>query len=37
MKRAVKARQKARQVGAGVVEWKDGHVVEEWQNTSAGE
>ncbi len=38
MKRAAaKARQKARQVGAGVVLWKDGQVVEERQNTSAGE
>lgn len=38
MKRAAaKARQKAKQVGAGVVLWKDGQVVEEWQNTSAGE
>lgn len=38
MKRAaVKARQKAKQVGGGVVLWKDGKVVEERQNTSAGE
>jgi LDH2 family malate/lactate/ureidoglycolate dehydrogenase len=38
MKRAAaKARQKAKQVGVGVVLWKDGQVVEEWQNTSAGE
>lgn len=38
MKRAAaKARQKANQVGAGVVLWKDGQVVEERQNTSAGE
>lgn len=38
MKRAAqKARQRAKQVGAGVVVWKDGHVVEERQNPSAGE
>lgn len=38
MKRAaVKARQKASQVGAGVMLWKDGQVVEERQNTSTGE
>lgn len=38
MKRAAaKARQKAKQVGAGVVLWKDGQVVEERKNTSAGE
>ena len=38
MKRAAaKARQKAHQAGAGVVLWKDGHVVEERQITSAGE
>ncbi|KGO33048.1 MAG: hypothetical protein WBN83_09600 [Desulfoprunum sp.] len=38
MKRAAaKARQRAKQVGAGVVVWKDGHVVEERQNTLAGE
>ena len=38
MKRAaVKARQKARQVGAGVVVWKDGRVVEDRQNTLTGE
>jgi tRNA(Arg) A34 adenosine deaminase TadA len=38
MKRAAaKARQRAKQVGAGVVVWKDGRVVEERQNTSAGE
>ena len=38
MKRAAaNARQKAKQVGAGVVLWKDGQVVEERQNTSAGE
>ncbi|QBQ56103.1 hypothetical protein [Nitrosococcus wardiae] len=33
MKRAAeKARQRAREVGAGVVVWKDGHIVEERQN-----
>ena len=38
MKRAAaKARQKASQVGAGIVLWKDGRVVEERQNSSAGE
>ena len=38
MKRAAqKARQRAKQVGAGVVVWKDGQVVEDRQNTSAGE
>ena len=38
MKRAAaKARQKANQAGAGVVLWKDGQVVEERRNTSAGE
>ena len=38
MKRAAaKARQKARQVGAGVVVWKDGRVVEERQTTLSGE
>ena len=38
MKRgAVKARQKARQVGASVVVWKDGRVVEDRQNTLTGE
>lgn len=38
MKRAAqKARQRAKQVGAGVVVWKDGHVVEERQNLSASE
>jgi tRNA(Arg) A34 adenosine deaminase TadA len=38
MKRAAaKARQKAKQVGAGVVLWKDGQVVEERQNSSADE
>jgi hypothetical protein len=38
MKRAaVKARQKARQAGVGVVVWKDGQVVEERQNSSADE
>lgn len=38
MKRAAaKARQRAKQVGAGVVVWKDGHVVEERENTAAGE
>lgn len=38
MKRAAaKARQRAKQVGTGVVVWKDGHVVEERQNTSVGE
>lgn len=38
MKRAAqKARQRARQVGTGVVVWKDGHVVEERQNISAGD
>lgn len=37
MKRAAqKAQQRAKQVGAGVVVWKDGHVVEERQNTLAG-
>lgn len=34
---AAKARQKAKQVGAGVVLWKDGQIVEERQNTSVGE
>ncbi len=34
---AAKARQRAKQVGTGVVVWKDGHVVEERQNTSVGE
>ncbi|WP_035256130.1 hypothetical protein [Desulfatirhabdium butyrativorans] len=34
---AQKARQRAKLVGAGVVLWKDGQVVEERQNTSAGE
>lgn len=34
---AAKARQKARQAGVSVVVWKDGHVVEERQNASAGE
>ncbi len=38
MKRAAaKARQRATQVGAGIAVWKDGRVVEERQNTSAGE
>lgn len=38
MKRAAqKARQRARLIGTGVVVWKDGHVIEEWRNTSAGE
>ncbi len=38
MKRAAaKARQRAKQVGSGVAVWKDGHVVEERQITSAGE
>ncbi|MDZ7753452.1 MAG: hypothetical protein U5S82_17860 [Gammaproteobacteria bacterium] len=38
MKRAAaKARRKARQVGVGIVLWKNGQVVEEQQNTSAGE
>ncbi len=38
MKRATaKARQKARQVGAGVVVWKDGRVVEEPLHTPASE
>lgn len=38
MKRAAqKARQRARQVGIGVVVWKDGQVVEERQNISASE
>lgn len=38
MKRAAqKARQRAKQAGTGVVVWKDGHVVEERQNSSAGE
>lgn len=38
MKRAAeKARQKARQVGSGVVVWKDGRVVEERRNISSGE
>jgi uncharacterized protein YggE len=38
MKRAAaKARQKAKQVGTGIVLWKDGQVVEERQNTSSGE
>jgi hypothetical protein len=38
MKRAaVKARQKARQAGVGVVVWKDGRIVEERQNSSADE
>lgn len=33
MKRAAeKARQRAREVGAGVVVWKDGRIVEERQN-----
>ena len=37
MKRAAaKARQKAYQVGAGVVVWKDGRVVEQRQKMSAG-
>lgn len=37
MKRAArKAREKARQVGAGVVVWKDGHIVEERQDTHQG-
>lgn len=30
---AAKARQKAKQVGTGVVVWKDGSVVQEGQNT----
>lgn len=34
MKRAArKARERARQVGAGIVVWKDGQLVEERQNT----
>lgn len=38
MKRAAaKARQKANQVGAGVVLWKDGRVVEERQNALPGD
>jgi uncharacterized protein YggE len=38
MKRAAaKARQRARQVGAGIAVWKDGKVVEERQNTSTDE
>ena len=38
MKReAAKARQRATQVGAGIVVWKDGRVVEERQNPSSGE
>lgn len=38
MKRAAaKARQKAKQVGAGVVVWKDGRIVEEPQGFQAGE
>ena len=38
MKRAAhKARERAKQVGAGVVVWKDGRVVEERQNTPAAE
>ena len=38
MKRAaLRARQRAKQVGTGVVVWKDGRVVEERQSASAGE
>ncbi len=38
MKRAAaKARQRAKQVGTGVVVWKDGRVVEEAPNLSPGE
>ena len=38
MKRAAaKARQKAKQVGTGLVIWKDGHVVQEKQNPLADE
>ena len=38
MKRAaLKALQKAGQVGSGVVVWKDGRIVEERRNVSAGE
>ena len=38
MQRAArKALDRAKQTGAGAVVWKDGQVVEERQNTSAGE
>jgi LDH2 family malate/lactate/ureidoglycolate dehydrogenase len=38
MKRAAaKARQKAKQVGAGVVVWKNGRIVEERQSLQVGE
>lgn len=38
MKRAAaRARQKARQVGTGVVVWKDGRIVEVGQSASAGQ
>jgi hypothetical protein len=37
MKRAArKARERAEQVGAGIVVWKDGHIVEERQSVQTG-